>query len=77
MDKVKGKKDGKKSDRPASSIDMVLENGEEPQRRSSTMPASSHTTIPKLKNKAKTMSADDLDRDDSTDDLDGKKSLIC
>ena len=77
MDKVKGKKDGKKGDRPASSIDVVLENSEEPQKRSATMPATSNAKKPGLmKNKAKTMSADELSKDASTDDLDGKKTSI-
>ena len=77
MDKMKGKKDGKKSsDRPASSIDIVPDNDEEPQKRSATMPANSNNrTSALLKNKAKTISADELSRDNTTDDLDGTKSV--
>jgi hypothetical protein len=53
----------------------VLENSEEPQKRSATMPATSNAKKPGLmKNKAKTMSADELSKDASTDDLDGKKT---
>jgi hypothetical protein len=74
MDKVKGKKDGKKSDRPASSVDLLTENGEEPQKRSATMPVSSNIKKNAIKNKSKAMSVDELNRDDSGDDLDGKET---
>lgn len=74
MDKVKGKKDGKKSDRPASGIEVLDEKEEEPQRKSATMPASINNKKSGFsKNKAKAMSADELNVDASTDELDGKK----
>ena len=73
MDKVKGKKDGKKGDRPASCADILDESSEEPQKRSATMPASSNVRkVSDTKNKAKTLDVDELSRDDSKDKTDGK-----
>ena len=74
MDKVKGKKDGKKPDRPASSIDMINEVDEGPQKRSATMPANSSNKLSAAltKNKAKTISADELSKTGDCDDTDGK-----
>ena len=72
MDKVKGKKDGKKSDRPGSSVDILNDNGEEPQKRSATMPASSNAKKNEIKSKAKTMSVDELNKDGIYDEIDSK-----
>lgn len=73
MDKVKGKKDGKKSDRPASNIEIEHETRGEPVKKSATMPANSNIKKPDLKKSAATLSADHLNRDD-TDNMDGKIS---
>ncbi|XP_028406186.1 uncharacterized protein LOC114528708 [Dendronephthya gigantea] len=71
MDKVKGKKDGKKTDRPVSNIEIVHETHGEPIKKSATMPANSNIKKPDLKKKATTMSADQLNKDDTDDTTDG------
>ena len=73
MDKVKGKKDGKKAERPVSCGDILDEGSEEPQKRSATMPATSNVkTAADTKNKSKTLDADQMSKDTSTDKTDGK-----
>lgn len=71
MDKVKIKKDGKKSDRPASSIDVKVESRENSENGSSTLPVPVNVKKDGLtsKNKALTISADELNRQE--DKVDG------